>query len=155
MLIKPGTQMLNNVLTAAHAWVPLMHLSKKVRKSNLGRQKKRKRRKQEETGERFCTFLLPLTWCFLKAGFVGSHCYRVLIDTTVAWGPVLSCVVVSVTKDLPNDRISRLEKAMAPHSSTLAWKIPWMEEPGGLQPMGLQRLVHHWATEHTQIYWNV
>ena len=31
-----------------------------------------------------------------------------------------------------------LEKAMAPHSSTLAWKIPWMEEPGGLQSMGLR-----------------
>ena len=30
----------------------------------------------------------------------------------------------------------RLEKAMAPHSSTLAWKIPWTEEPGGLQSMG-------------------
>ena len=30
------------------------------------------------------------------------------------------------------------EKAMAPHSSTLAWKIPWMEEPGGLQSMGSQ-----------------
>ena len=33
-----------------------------------------------------------------------------------------------------------LEKAMAPHSSTLAWKIPWMEEPGGLQSMGLLEL---------------
>ena len=32
--------------------------------------------------------------------------------------------------------ISIYWKAMAPHSSTLAWKIPWMEEPGGLQPMG-------------------
>ena len=31
-----------------------------------------------------------------------------------------------------------LEKAMAPHSSILAWKIPWMEEPGRLQSMGLQ-----------------
>ena len=30
-----------------------------------------------------------------------------------------------------------LEKAMATHSSILAWKIPWMEEPGGLQSMGL------------------
>ena len=29
-----------------------------------------------------------------------------------------------------------LEKEVAPHSSTLAWKIPWTEEPGGLQPMG-------------------
>ena len=31
---------------------------------------------------------------------------------------------------------------MAPHSSTLAWKIPWMEEPGGLQSMGLLRIRH-------------
>ena len=35
-----------------------------------------------------------------------------------------------------------LEKDMATHSSTLAWKIPWMEEPGGLQSMGLQRVGH-------------
>ena len=35
-----------------------------------------------------------------------------------------------------------LEKAMAPHSSTLAWKIPWMEEPGGLQSMGSLRVGH-------------
>ena len=35
-----------------------------------------------------------------------------------------------------------LEKEMATHSSTLAWKIPWMEEPGGLQSMGLQRVGH-------------
>ena len=34
------------------------------------------------------------------------------------------------------------EKAMAPHSSTLAWKIPWMEEPGGLQSMGSPRVGH-------------
>ena len=34
------------------------------------------------------------------------------------------------------------EKAMAPHSSTLAWKIPWMEEPGRLQSMGLLRVGH-------------
>ena len=36
-----------------------------------------------------------------------------------------------------------LEKAMAPHSSTLAWKIPWMEEPGRLQSMGSQRVRHN------------
>ena len=35
---------------------------------------------------------------------------------------------------------------MAPHSSILAWKIPWSEEPGGLQSTGSQRV---WATEHT------
>ena len=38
------------------------------------------------------------------------------------------------------------EKAMAPRSSTLAWKIPWAEEPGGLQSMGLLRVGHDWAT---------
>ena len=35
---------------------------------------------------------------------------------------------------------------MAPHSSTLAWKIPWTEEPGGLQSMGSQRVGHDWET---------
>ena len=36
-----------------------------------------------------------------------------------------------------------LEKEMATHSSTLAWKIPWTEEPGKLQPMGSQRVRHN------------
>ena len=36
-----------------------------------------------------------------------------------------------------------LEKAMANHSSTLAWKIPWTEEPGRLQSMGSQRIGHN------------
>jgi len=35
-----------------------------------------------------------------------------------------------------------LEKEMATHSSILAWKIPWTEEPGGLQPIGSQRVGH-------------
>ena len=35
-----------------------------------------------------------------------------------------------------------LEKGMATHSSILAWRIPWTEEPGGLQSMGLQRVRH-------------
>ena len=39
-----------------------------------------------------------------------------------------------------------LEKEMAPHSSVFAWKIPWMEESGRLQSMGLQRVGHDWAT---------
>ena len=38
------------------------------------------------------------------------------------------------------------EKAVAPHSSTPAWKIPWMEEPGRLQSMRLLRVRHDWAT---------
>ena len=38
-----------------------------------------------------------------------------------------------------------MEKAMAPHSSTLAWKIPWTEEPGVLQSMGSPRVGHDWS----------
>ena len=40
---------------------------------------------------------------------------------------------------------------MAPHSSTLAWKIPWMEEPGGLQSMGSLRVRHDWTTSLSHI----
>ena len=39
-----------------------------------------------------------------------------------------------------------LEKEMATHSSTLAWRIPWREEPGRLQSMGSQRVRHDWVT---------
>ena len=53
------------------------------------------------------------------------------------------------TKNLSNTWLRwliHMEKAMAPHSSTLAWKIPWTEEPGKLQSMGLLRVGHDWAT---------
>ena len=46
--------------------------------------------------------------------------------------------------------------SMAPHSSTLAWKIPWMEEPGRLQSMGSRRVGHDWATSlslFTFLHW--
>ena len=45
-----------------------------------------------------------------------------------------------------------LEKEMATHSSILAWEIPWTEEPGGLQSMGLQRVWGDWAI-HTSLSW--
>ena len=44
-----------------------------------------------------------------------------------------------------------LETEMATHSSILAWKIPWTEETGALQSMGLQRVRHDWATELTEV----
>ena len=43
-----------------------------------------------------------------------------------------------------------LEKGMATHSSNLAWKIPWREEPGGLQFMGSQRVRHDCVTNTLQ-----
>ena len=42
--------------------------------------------------------------------------------------------------------LTQPEKAMAPHSSTLAWKIPWTEEPGRLQSMGSLRVGQDWVT---------
>ena len=44
-----------------------------------------------------------------------------------------------------------MEKAMAPHSSTLAWKILWTKEPGRLQSMGSWRVGHDWATSLSRI----
>ena len=44
------------------------------------------------------------------------------------------------------DQEDPLEKEMAAHSSILAWEIPWTEEPGGLQSLGLQRVGHDSAT---------
>ena len=46
-----------------------------------------------------------------------------------------------------------LDKEMATHSSTLAWKIPWTEEPGRLQSMGSQRVGHDWATSLSLFTW--
>ena len=44
-----------------------------------------------------------------------------------------------------------LEKGKATHSSILAQRIPWPEEPGRLQSMGLQRVGHNWATKHIRV----
>ena len=66
-----------------------------------------------------------------------------------AWWAAIYGVVQSWTwlKQLSSSSISTFpEKATAPHSSTLAWKIPWTEEPGGLQSMGSRRVGHDWET---------
>ena len=52
----------------------------------------------------------------------------------------LSAILGTVVRSL--GREDPLEKEMATHSSILAWKIPWTEEPGRLQSMGLQRVGH-------------
>ena len=61
---------------------------------------------------------------------------------------VVTCLVFQMVKCLPTMQEiwvqslgleDLLEKEMAPHSSTIAWKIPWKEEPGRLQSMGSQR----------------
>ena len=56
-----------------------------------------------------------------------------LVRRSLAWLKVICAFVAS-------------EKVMAPHASTLSWKISWVEEPGRLQSMGLRRVGHDWAT---------
>ena len=64
-----------------------------------------------------------------------------------SWSPsVLTTANSSVSQSNCFPLHSWMEKAMAPHSSTLAWQIPWTEEPGGLQSMGSLRVGHDWAT---------
>ena len=53
------------------------------------------------------------------------------------------------TREVPNPLLkadNEMEKAMAPHSSTLAWRIPWTEELGRLQSIGSLGVGHNWAT---------
>ena len=45
-----------------------------------------------------------------------------------------------------------LEEKMATQSNSIAWEIPWTDKPGRLHSMGLQRVRHNWATEHTHIH---
>ena len=52
------------------------------------------------------------------------------------------CKEIEESNRMGNTRDLFLEKAMTTHSSTLAWKIPWMEEPGRLQSMGLPGVGH-------------
>ena len=63
------------------------------------------------------------------------------LSLTFSWFSCLHFVIWQFKYDVLR---CALEKAMAPHSSTLAWKIPWMEEPGGLQSMGSRRVRHDW-----------
>ena len=84
----------------------------------------------------FVTTFLPKSKCIL-----------------ISWLHSLSAVILdpkkvkSITVSLPIwHEVMGSEKAMAPHSSTLAWKILWTEEPGGLQSMGSLGVGHDWVT---------
>ena len=81
---------------------------------------------------------------------LGDHCEGII--TSFSFGASL---VVQRVKHLPAvgetciwslDREGPLEKEMATHIHTLAWKIPWTEKPGRLQSIVSQRVGHYWAT---------
>ena len=73
-------------------------------------------------------------------------------------GFVRASLVTQTVKNLPTMQVTwvqslgwedPLEEGMATHSRSLAWRILWTEEPGGLQSMGSQRVRHYSATQHS------
>ena len=81
----------------------------------------------------FVRFILKVTFLYALLGFPGGSDSKAFAAVRETWVQSLG------QKDL-------LEKEMAPHSSTLAWKIPWTEEPGRPQYMGSQRVGHDRTT---------
>ena len=83
-----------------------------------------------------CINILKILFCFwlwYYEGFPGGSAIKNLPAMQEPW-------VRSLSREDP------LEEGIATHSSTLAWKIPWMEEPGRLQSMELLRGGHDWTT---------
>ena len=87
------------------------------------------------------------------------HAFQVLqtLLTSNHWASLVAqrvkCLpVIQETGVWSLGREDPLEKEMATHSSTLAWKIPWMEKPGRLQSMWSQRVRHDWATSLSLSY---
>ena len=78
---------------------------------------------------RSCTLIHPWNWLAINWTSLVAQTVKHLPTMRETW-------VQSLGREDP------LEKEMATHSSTLAWKIPWMEEPGILQSMGSQRVRH-------------
>ena len=83
------------------------------------------------------TFPLENTWQHLKVIF-GLPLVALLLKSPPA---------IQEARVQPLGQEGSLEKEMATHSSILAWKIPWTEEPGRLQSMGSQRVGHDLATK--------
>ena len=73
-----------------------------------------------------------------SSNFLSSQNLILLVFLMLSFLHMCLNTAVLISSSLSND----MEKAMAPHSSTLAWKIPWMEEPGGLQSMESLRVEH-------------
>ena len=109
-------------------------------------------------------FMLWTLWTWLRkiwaftAGTLGLNGFKQIYKCKVhvKWVSLMAQMV----KRLPAmpetwvqslGREDPLEKEMATHSSTLAWKIPWMEEPGRLPSTGSQRVGHDWVTLLTYI----
>ena len=84
---------------------------------------------------------------FLEGSFLPSTIPYFCALSSALWA--LDPNNINMLTHLLNFMIHLMEMAMAPHSSTLAWKIPWAEEPGSLQSMGSLRVGQDWSTSLT------
>ena len=84
------------------------------------------------------------------SGIAGSYgSFRGFLDSSVVKNPPL----MQETRVQYLGQEDPLEEGMATHSSILAWRIPWTEEPSGLQSMGLQRARHAWSDTAQHSTW--
>ena len=100
-----------------------------------------------------------ITWGLIRIFFLWQSFFLPTpphLTSRIKWYSFL--LVVQLVDNLPAMQetwVQSLEKEMATHSSILAWRIPWMEEPGRLRSMGSQRVRHNWATElNLKILWH-
>ena len=93
-----------------------------------------------------------IVWTFFALHFFGIEMKTDFFQSCGHWWVFQICwhiqcsTFIASSFRIWNSSSGILEKAMTPHSSTLAWKIPWTEEPGGLQSMESLRVGHDWAT---------
>ena len=80
---------------------------------------------------------------------MGYLCRSLVAQTVKRLHAIQNTWVPSLGQEDP------LEEEMTTHSSILVWKVPWTEEPGRLQPTGLQRVRHSLATGHTHTHTHV
>ena len=116
-----------------------------IRSQKKTKPKKKKRKENKTLGISFLTYKLLLKFSlWLSPPAQGD-----------GWQVLLISLVARRLKRLPATQEARvqalgqedlLEEEMETHSSILAWRIPWTEEPGRLQSTGLQRVGHGWAT---------
>ena len=107
---------------------------------------------------------VPFRRAFIASVYISFLNHHLLADWASAfYSPCLTSslntvnfVLFSVYSGGMSELCPTVEKEMATHSSTLGWKIPWMEEPGRLQSMGSGRVGQDWETSlslFTLMYW--
>ena len=116
------------------------------------------------SGHSWFTYYWSLAWRILSITLLACEWVHLCSSLNILWHCLSLCFSAFWLRSQTVKRLSTmwetrvrslgredsLEKEMAIHSSTIAWKIPWTEEPGRLQSMGSQRVGHDWATSRSR-----